>query len=45
MIDLGNVYFCCAVLYMGNAPRDAVKVACELSCFVAEPIIEYAMQK
>lgn len=37
--------FANAVLYMGNTPRDAVKVACELSCFVAEPIIEYAMQK
>ena len=37
--------FANAVLYLGNSPRDAVKVACELSCFVAEPIIEYAMQK
>ena len=37
--------FANAVLYMGNSPRDAVKVACELSCFVAEPIIEYSMQK
>lgn len=37
--------FANAVLYMGNNPRDAVKVACELSCFVAEPIIEYSMQK
>lgn len=35
--------FANAVLYMGNSPRDAVKVACELSCFVAEPIIEYQM--
>lgn len=34
-----------AVLYLGNSPRDAVKVACELSCFVAEPIIEYTMQR
>lgn len=37
--------FANAVLYMGNSPRDAVKVACELSCLVAEPIIEYSMQK
>ena len=37
--------FANAVLYLGNSPRDAVKVACELSCFVAEPIIEYAMQR
>ena len=37
--------FANAVLYLGNNPRDAVKVACELSCLVAEPIIEYSMQK
>lgn len=37
--------FANAVLCLGNSPRDAVKVACELSCFVAEPIIEYSMQK
>jgi hypothetical protein len=37
--------FANAVLYMGNSPRDAVRVACELSCLVAEPIIEYSMQK
>ena len=37
--------FANAVLYLGNSPRDAVKVACELSCFVAEPIIEYSMQR
>lgn len=37
--------FANAALYLGNNPRDAVKVACELSCFVAEPIIEYTMQK
>ena len=34
-----------AVLYLGNSPRDAVKVACELSCFVAEHIIEYTMPR
>lgn len=37
--------FANAALYLGSSPRDAVKVACELSCFVAEPIIEYTMQK
>lgn len=37
--------FATAALYLGNNPRDAVKVACELSCLVAEPIIEYTMQK
>ena len=37
--------FANAVLYLGNSPRDAVRVACELSCFVAEPIIEYTMQR
>lgn len=37
--------FANAVLYMGNSPRDAVKVACELSCLVSEPIIEYSMQR
>jgi hypothetical protein len=37
--------FANAVLYLGNNPRDAVKVACELSCLVAEPIIEYSMPK
>lgn len=34
-----------AALYLGHSPRDAVKVSCELSCFVAEPIIEYAMPR
>ena len=32
--------FANAALYLGHSPRDAVKVACNLSCFVAEPIIE-----
>lgn len=34
-----------AALYLGHSPREAVKVACELCCFVCEPIIEYTMQK
>ena len=36
--------FANAALYLGHSPREAVKVACELSCYVAEPIIEYDMK-
>lgn len=36
--------FANAALYLGHSPREAVKVACELSCFVAEPIITYEME-
>ncbi|MEG1044799.1 MAG: hypothetical protein RSF81_08530 [Oscillospiraceae bacterium] len=32
--------FANAALYLGHTPREAVKVACELSCYVAEPIVE-----
>lgn len=32
-----------AALYLGHTPQEAVKVACALCCFVAEPIIEYTM--
>lgn len=31
--------FAKAALFLGHSPEDAVRVACELSCFVAEPII------
>lgn len=34
-----------AALYLGHSPTEAVKVACELSCYVCEPVIEYRMQK
>lgn len=34
-----------AALYLGHTPREAVKVACELCCFVSEPIVEYTMKK
>lgn len=34
-----------AALYLGHEPREAVKVACELSCYVCEPIVEYSMSK
>lgn len=33
--------FANAALYLGHSPKEAVKTACELSCYVAEPIIEY----
>lgn len=36
--------FANAALYLGHSPREAIKVACELSCFVAEPIITYEME-
>ena len=37
--------FASAALYLGHDPKDAVKVACELSCYVCEPIIEYSMPR
>ena len=37
--------FANAALFLGHSPKDAVKVACELSCYVAEPIVEYVMHK
>lgn len=32
-----------AALHLGHTPREAVKVACELCCYVSEPIIEYSV--
>lgn len=32
-----------AALYLGTSAEKAVKVACELSCYVAEPIITHTM--
>lgn len=32
-----------AALHLGHSAREAVKVACDLSCYVAEPIVEYEM--
>lgn len=29
-----------AALYLGHSPKEAVKVACELNCYVGEPIQE-----
>lgn len=34
-----------AALYLGHTPQEAVKTACALCCYVAEPIIEYTMEK
>ena len=28
-----------AALYLGATPKEAVEVACELSCYVSEPIV------
>ena len=33
--------FATAALYLGHSPEEAVKTACELSCFVTEPIISF----
>lgn len=32
-----------AALYLGHTPKEAVKVACDLCCFVSEPIVEFTM--
>ena len=37
--------FALAAMHMGNSPRDAAQVACDLSCFVAGPVIQMAMLK
>ena len=37
--------FANAALYLGHTPREAVKVACDLSCFVCEPIVEFTAAK
>jgi ATP-dependent protease HslVU (ClpYQ) peptidase subunit len=34
-----------AAMHLGHSPREAVKVACDLSCYVAEPILEEIMMK
>lgn len=34
-----------AALYLNHSPKEAVKVACDLSCWVAEPIIEIIKNK
>ena len=37
--------FANAAMHLGHSPREAVKVACDLSCYVAEPILEETMYK
>ena len=34
-----------AALYLGHSPEEAVKVACALSCYVAEPVIRHEMER
>lgn len=34
-----------AAMYLGHTPKEAVKAACELCCFVAEPIVEYEIER
>lgn len=36
--------FANAALYLGHNPKEAVKVACELCCYVADPIVEYEVK-
>lgn len=33
--------FANAAMYLGHSPKEAVRVSCALSCYAAEPIIEY----
>lgn len=37
--------FATAALYLGHTPHEAVEVACKLSCWVSEPIVEYRMAR
>lgn len=48
VIEVNNYYaigagsdFANAAMYLGHSPKKAVETACELSCYVAKPIIEY----
>ena len=43
-IGAGDQY-ASAAMYLGHSPYDAVKVACALSCYVDEPIIEKTISK
>lgn len=40
-----GMFYANAVMHMGHSPREAVKVACDMDCFVAEPIIEETMPR
>ena len=37
--------FATAALYLGHSAKEAVKVACDLCCWVAEPIIDYVIKR
>lgn len=37
--------FARAALYLGHSARESVEVACHLSCYVSEPIIEYKVTR
>lgn len=37
--------FANAALYLGHTAEEAVKVACELSCYVSDPIIKYTVER
>lgn len=37
--------FANAVMHLGHSAQEAVKVACELSCYVAEPIVHFTLFK
>jgi ATP-dependent protease HslVU (ClpYQ) peptidase subunit len=34
-----------AALYLDKSPAEAVKVSCDLSCYVSEPIVSYTVSK
>ena len=34
-----------AALYLGHSAKEAVKVSCDLDCFVAEPIVTICMDR
>ncbi len=40
-----GVEFATAALHLGNSPKKAVEVACELSCMCAQPIVSYVEMK
>lgn len=37
--------FANAAMYLGHSAQEAVKVSCELSCYVAEPIVHFTLFK
>lgn len=37
--------FANAAMHLGHTPREAVKVSCDLCCYVAEPILEFEQKK